>query len=279
MTESTLICMTTANQVEYTSKALISIANAQITIPYEVLVIDDASEDGTADVCRALGVSVIQKPDSMGLTDSWNRAYRAFVDGKYKTLIIANNDILVPRGAIEELVAALESFALVGPLSSRNGVSHQPAQILTQNYPCPIDDEDPANVQLVQDFIQKQGRSNACVELPYLNGFFFAMSRQIIQFELPDGNLFDPGNVNTKNEEDLCRRLPQGKAVCLRAFIFHFKGKSFAYHKNLAGELVLSRNLTWKDAIKLRQAKPLLHRVLAMYSWYRRTSRWLRGKS
>ncbi len=278
MTETTLICMTTANQVEYTRKALQSIANARIAVPYELLVIDDASDDGTPDVCREMGVSVIQKSDAMGLTDSWNRAYRAFVDGKYKALIIANNDILVPCGAIEELVAALESFALVGPLSSRNGVSHQPAQILMQNYPCSIDDEDPDNVQMVQDYIQKQIRSSECVELPYINGFFFAMSRQIIKFELPDGNLFQSDNVNTNNEEDLCRRMPQGKAVCLHAFIFHFKGKSFEYHRNRAGELVFSRNLTWKDAIKIRHDKPFLHLAWAVYSWYRRASKWLRGR-
>jgi hypothetical protein len=51
------------------------------------------------------------------------------------------------------------------------------------------------------------------------------MTRQIIDYEREDGNLFNPANVNTGNDDDLARRVPCHLA--LGSFVYHTKGASF----------------------------------------------------
>jgi glycosyltransferase involved in cell wall biosynthesis len=221
MTQKTLICITTANQVEYTQKALQSIADARIAVPYELLVIDDASDDGTVELCQSLGVRVIPKTKAFGVTDSWNRAYREFVEGDYESLILANNDVLIPRGALEALVATLKTHILAAPMSTENGVGSQPLQAVGRYFHLPFDETNPDNVQLVQDYLNAHPLAQPVPELPFLNGFFLAMSRRIRAFELNDGNLFQGHNVNVRNEDELCARVLEPKGVSSQIKILH----------------------------------------------------------
>lgn len=59
------------------------------------------------------------------------------------------------------------------------------------------------------------------------NGFFFAMSRKIIQAAWNEGNLFNPKNVNVHQEGDIQQRMKEKPYLCLGSFIYHFKGVSF----------------------------------------------------
>ena len=58
-----------------------------------------------------------------GLTHSWNTVWRQFMDNdQYDNLILANNDLIVPDGTIDRLVAALDSgWAWVLPVVSERG--------------------------------------------------------------------------------------------------------------------------------------------------------------
>ncbi|MGA8722964.1 MAG: glycosyltransferase, partial [Solirubrobacteraceae bacterium] len=50
------VVIPTRNRAEYLAVALASLGRQQLDRPYEVLVIDDGSSDGTAQVARAAGV-------------------------------------------------------------------------------------------------------------------------------------------------------------------------------------------------------------------------------
>ena len=84
-----LFSITTWNQSEYTKICLDSLKN--INEDCDILVIDDASTDNTIDLCKEYGVKYIDKKVGLGLTDSWNQAYKHFVESGYDYLIIANN--------------------------------------------------------------------------------------------------------------------------------------------------------------------------------------------
>ena len=98
---STLLVITTYNQSEYTKLCFDSIKNIEDDV--DVLIIDDCSTDDTIELCKEYNYDVIVKEKGLGLTDSWNKGYVEFKNRKYDYFILANNDILIPNGAITEL--------------------------------------------------------------------------------------------------------------------------------------------------------------------------------
>ena len=111
----TLLVITTYNESEYTKLCFDSLKKLDDEI--DILVIDDYSTDNTVDLCKEYGYEVITKDDGMGLTHSWNLGYQEFKENKYDYLILANNDILIPRGAISELNESFEQwpYSLIAP--------------------------------------------------------------------------------------------------------------------------------------------------------------------
>lgn len=246
----TLLVLTTANQLAYTRMAVDSLR--QCNVPgVDLLVVDDASEDGTVSYCTENGIRVVAKPEPRGVTDSWNTAYRVFRDEQYDLLLLANNDILIPRGALEVLIQSLEQYVIVAPLSTAKGVGHQPAQAFAKHHQIGIDDTNPANVQKIQDYLNGLREANLVIEVPYVNGFLFGMNRGILRYELSGGDLFASDCINVNNEDDLCRRVGEKKACCVRSFVFHFKGVSFQDFR-FGKYYLCQRELTWKEAKSFR---------------------------
>jgi len=242
-----LIAVTTANQLAYTAKALASLRAAQLRVPHEVVLFDDASEDETVNYVRQLGYRVITKAEPKGLTDSWNRAYHFFKAGDYSALLLTNNDVLFPNGAVEAMVKALRHYPIVGPMSTCRGVGHQPLQAVDKHYRLAVDESDPKNLQRVQQKVDECPWVNETAEVPYVNGFCFALAHEVVWYERADGNLFDPALTNVGNEDELQHRLPLKKAIALKSFVYHFKGASFASYR-WGSRLLLDRNLKWNAA-------------------------------
>tara|TARA_R110001592_G_scaffold84870_1_gene250836 strand:- start:11 stop:817 length:807 start_codon:yes stop_codon:yes gene_type:complete len=244
-----LLVITTYNESEYTKLCFDSIKKLEDDI--DVLVIDDCSTDDTIDLCKEYGYEVITKKEGKGLTDSWNIGYNEFktrwvinssgIEDNYSYLIIANNDILIPKGAISELKKSFGQwpYSLITPTSSTRGVGHN-AQFqsieLFYNGLSP-DCEDPNFYQETQDKmldIKKQliKDNNLYIldtaRMKMFNGFFFMMNRNIINYQHSDTELFKPEYLMTKNEDifNWDNLIPNNDfaAVCKTSFIFHYKG-------------------------------------------------------
>ena len=252
-----LFIITTYNQSEITRACLESIEKITECYPVDVLLIDDKSTDDTILLCKELNINYIAKDVGKGLTDSWNRGYQYFKEHpEYEFMIIANNDILVPSGALTEMVSVLEKWpgSLVVPMSTQLGAGHNQMQIIDRWYG-ENDYNIPENYQKVQDLIQEtketEIKSNNLykfdpVRMKHFNGFFFMMNRQICQYEREDKNLFDPAFPNIKNEDEFnwCNLIPNDDYpfLCKTAFVFHWKGVSFTkagikYSNNLEEHL------------------------------------------
>ena len=237
-TSSTLFVITTYNQSEVTKACLDSLSQID---DIDILVVDDASTDDTLEICSNYDVRVIEKDRGYGLTDSWNRAYRYFERRSYRYLVIANNDILVPKGSISEMRNVLDKWpsSLVVPMSTRLGAGHQPEQCINNHYGN-NEYETPENYQQVQDLLMqikdRETKSNNLykfdpIRMKHFNGFFFMMNRNICQYEREDGNLFDPKFINVKNEDEFnwAALIPNNDyaMLCKTSFVFHWKGVSF----------------------------------------------------
>lgn len=256
----TLLVITTYNQSEYTKACFESLRDIEDDV--DVLVIDDCSTDDTIELCKEYNHEVIVKETGLGLTDSWNRGYYEFKqrwigdDDNYDYLILANNDILIPRDAITELKKTFYKwpFSMIVPTSTTYGVGHNREQAV-ENYYHGIgtDCNEPENYQIIQDRIlkvrDKLKKSNNLFQLDpsrmkMFNGFFFMMNRNIINYQHSDRELFEPKNIMTKNEDGFnwSKLIPNDDfaAVCKTSFVFHYKGVS------AVGDL--RDNNKWRDA-------------------------------
>jgi glycosyltransferase involved in cell wall biosynthesis len=238
MKSNILLVVTTYNQSEYTKLCFDSLK--KLDDNFDVLVIDDYSSDNTVELCKEYGYEIITKDKPEGLTDSWNKGYQRFTEsGHYDYLIIANNDILIPDGALSELVATYEkwpTFTLLTPLSTENGVGHCKSQSINNFYEvngC----EEPENYQLVQDVIintkkELESKNNLYMldplRMKMFSGFFFMMSRYVANYEYSENILFNPEYKITKNEDEFnwSKLIPNNDfpAVCKTSFVFHYKG-------------------------------------------------------
>ena len=237
---STLLVITTYNQSEYTKLCFDSIKNIEDDV--DVLIIDDCSTDDTIELCKEYSYDVIVKEKGLGLTDSWNKGYVEFKNRKYDYFILANNDILIPNGAITELKNVFKKwpFSLVVPMSTTYGVGHNREQSV-ENYYHNIapDCNDPNYYQEIQDRIldgkDQITKSNNLFQLDptrmkMFNGFFFMMNRNIINYQYSDNELFEPKYIMTKNEDEFnwSKLITNDdfSAICKTSFVFHYKGVS-----------------------------------------------------
>ena len=127
--KDTLIIITTCNHIDVSILAAqylrYSLKNADLVF------IDDNSVDGTSQYLIKKGFFVITKSKPMGLTDSWNRGFQLGIAMGYSYVIFANNDLLIPEGAVDAIRRELENEALVVPLTTIEGAGHNPMQVIS----------------------------------------------------------------------------------------------------------------------------------------------------
>jgi len=239
-----LFAITTYNQLEYTKLCIESLKKHTHKI-FDILIVDDFSNDGTPDWSTKNNIQTISKRKPEGATSSWNLAYLYFKEHiEYKYFIIASNDILVPDGALTELVEVFEKwpFSLVVPMTSVVGAGHngntQGIENVWPGTPSELANE-PNNYQNIQqqilehkEIIKKQNNLYLLdpVRMKMFNGFFLMMNRYIINYEREDGNLFNPEKLMYQGEDEFnwASLIPNNDfpALCKTAFIFHYKGVS-----------------------------------------------------
>src|SRR5262249_13969494 len=96
------IVMLTWNQRPLTEQAITSIRQATRQ-PYELIVVDNGSTDGTADYLDELatqGIRVIKNAENRGVAAGWNQGRRA---PRGDCVMVVNNDIIVADGWLERM--------------------------------------------------------------------------------------------------------------------------------------------------------------------------------
>lgn len=209
-----LIAITTFNKLSMTIDCLTNFLGKH----FDLIIIDDCSNDDTIEFLEKNNYSLIQKKERKGLTDSWNLVYNYFKDHKiYTHMIIMNNDVMVPDGCIENM---LSDHPLVVPMTTYDGAGYIAKDQAIDYH---IDISTPlilSNLQNIQDRLKREFK-----RINSWTGFMMCFSREIIKYELPDGKLFDPKNINTGNDDDLAKRCIAHLA--LGSFVYHYKGFSF----------------------------------------------------
>jgi GT2 family glycosyltransferase len=81
----------------------------------EVIVVDNASEDGSADAAAATGAEVIRNERNLGYAGGMNVGIRAALERGADAVLLLNNDVEVEPGAVAAL-AAMEGTGAVCPV-------------------------------------------------------------------------------------------------------------------------------------------------------------------
>jgi glycosyltransferase involved in cell wall biosynthesis len=114
------VVIPTRNRAEYLAVALVSLGRQQLDRPYEVLVVDDGSSDGTAQVARAAGVRHLLQDPARGLNAARNTGVRMTAA---PLIAFLDDDVEVPAGWLAALVDGADRHpdaeAFGGPIRAR----------------------------------------------------------------------------------------------------------------------------------------------------------------
>lgn len=104
------IVITCCNEVQYTKNAVASIKTSH---PYELIIVDDYSIDGTKDWLKQLpnemnNVTPVIDPDTNSLGEKWNLGAQLSKDKGCEAVLICNNDILFNPATIDSLIERLQ---------------------------------------------------------------------------------------------------------------------------------------------------------------------------
>lgn len=215
------IIILTWNALEYTRRCVASIQK-YTTHPYEIIFVDNASDDGTSDYLKKL---VAQNENFRLIINHENRGFAAgnnqgmkIANGDY--LLLLNNDVLVSEGWLNRLVSCAEmdnSIGLVGPLT--NCIS---GLQMVANVPY----DDPA------DFPQYAGRLAQAQDRRYaprrrIAGFAMLIKRTLYN---AIGGLDETYGSGNYEDDDYCLRATAAGyniMVAEDAFIHHFGSSTF----------------------------------------------------
>lgn len=104
------------NTCEMTRLCLDSIAPAVGSLPYEVILVDNGSRDGSVEMVRSLflDVRIIENEENLGFSKAVNQGIKVAIGRK---LVLLNTDATVPRGSLEILSRYLDNNAKVAAVS------------------------------------------------------------------------------------------------------------------------------------------------------------------
>jgi GT2 family glycosyltransferase len=212
------------NNIEYTRQCLDSVFlyTSQAKSPFEVIVVDNASTDGTKEYLQGLEKSgmirAIYNAENVGFPKGNNQSAE-IAQGEY--LCLLNNDTIVTAGWLEKMLRCIKSdssVAIVGPYC--NASSGNNASPIPCNYNNPIE---------LQKFAERFSQEDKYVNFLV---FFCALIKRSEWDEI--GGLWSGYGVGCFEDNELCYKVIEKgykMKVAGNCFVHHYISKTFSPDK------------------------------------------------
>jgi len=233
--------------LEYTKLCVPSILK-HTRMPYELIFLDVGSLDGTAEYLAGLAtglanvrIEVVRTASDLGIPQACREALDK-CRGDF--LVLLNNDTIVTRGWIAQLIGLMSQSAttgMVGPMSNyaaepqavetvpyRSGPRKSPRAEDTSGSRALIDVD---ALQSFADQLREQNKGKF-IQVDRLGGFCLMLKREVYKRLNQQGglnNLTDLGIFDTDILSAKARQLGYTLAVCRDLFIHHFGTRTFAH--------------------------------------------------
>ena len=122
------------NEIDVTLEGMLALSQMQLSVPYEVIVVDDASEASTLDALREIhGITLLELDKNVGYPAACNIG-ASHAQGEF--LLLLNSDVQVAPDCVERLMEVAEelgpSCGILGPvlLNSNGSIQEIGATVL-----------------------------------------------------------------------------------------------------------------------------------------------------
>ena len=230
------IVILTFNQLSYTRKCLESIEKYTRDVKHEVILVDNASKDGTVPFLKKW---VKKHPHSRLIVNSENRGYAGGNNQGIKAahgdyVLLLNNDVEVTPGWLSRMVRVMEQFPELGIVGPMTNYIAGPQKDETSTYT--------TNEGLLEHArIRAEKYSGKAREAAKIVGFAMLVKKTVFESIGVLDERFGRGNYE---DDDFCLRasLKGFKlAIVLDSFIHHYGSKSF-HGNNIDYEQSLKEN-------------------------------------
>jgi GT2 family glycosyltransferase len=255
------IVIVTWNNLDYTRQCLQSLLADQTWPNLKLIVVDNASTDGTVDYLTALSeqnenILFISNGENLGFAAGNNIGLKHVDDSEY--VVLLNNDTVVPRGWLSNLLRHLRNpeIGAVGPVT--NSIGNE--AMIEVPY---------TDVKEMERFAQAYTAAHEgdFFEIGVLAMYCMAMRREVFD---QIGPLDERFGVGMFEDDDYARRLRDKgfRIICAEdAFVHHWGRASFSKLDNAEYTKIFEKNLAlfeekwnvkWSPHKALRRKKTTL---------------------
>lgn len=214
----TSIIIISYNTLSYTRLCIESIREYTPPNSYEIIVVDNASVDGSSEWLRQQkDVKLLENKANVGFPAGCNQGMLAAEAGN--DLLLLNSDTIVTPRWLENLQKALHSDEIVGAVSCvTNSCSNQQAIEVSYH-----------NLEEMFAFVERYNQSepHKWYSWPTLVGFCFLLQREVYEKIGGLDERFSPGNYEDDDYSFAIRQAGFRLLLCADTFIHHFGSASF----------------------------------------------------
>ncbi|MCE5330031.1 glycosyltransferase, partial [bacterium] len=239
----TSIVIVTHNQLEYSQQCLNSIIEFTPAGSYEIILVDNNSEDGTTDYLKSfrnqnknIDMKLIFNKSNLGFPKGCNQG---IVASSFENILFLNNDTVVTHNWLKNLLICInssEKIGAAGPVT--NYCSNY--QAINTNY---------KSMEEMQLFARQYNISDENLWEQRLNlvGYCLLLKRKVLDRVGYFDEDFSPGNYE---DDDLSMRIIKAGyklILCRDTFIHHFGSRSFKTNCSEFSELLKNNSKKFEN--------------------------------